>query len=384
MPEPHRNRIVTPLTILAVLAVLTVVVLARTFLMPVMLAVLLALTFAPIRKAAARRGLPSPLTAAVLVASLFVGIGALVFVLSGPARTHVEDAPYIAADVERKLRGISEAIETVSEAGEELSNVANGDGEGDAGTSAAVSGEADGDAVVVSTGPGLLTRMAMTAPFVAGQVVFTRVLLHFLLASGDLLQRKLVAALPSRTDKRRAVEIVQSIEETLSRYFLTVTVINSGLGLAVGLALWALDMPNPILFGAMATVLNFVPYLGAIVGIAVTAAIGIVTYDTVGQAALAAGAYFGLTTIEGNFVTPYAVGRNLKLNPLLVFLSVAFWGWAWSFIGMFLAVPMMIAVRVISETVPKLSRIAMFLSSEDPVPATGPGGSPVGPASGGG
>lgn len=381
MPESRRNRIVAPLTVLAVLAVLTVLVLARTFLMPVMLAVLLALTFAPIRKWAARHGVPSPLVAAVLVASLFVGIGALIFVLSGPVQTYVEDAPFIAADVERKLRGISEAIETVNEAGEQLSEVADSDGED--GAAALVGSDQGGqDQVVVSSGPGLLTRMAMTAPFVAGQIVFTLVLLYFLLASGDLLQRKLVAALPSRTDKRRAVEIVQSIEETLSRYFLTVTVINSGLGLAVGLTLWALDMPNPILFGVMATVLNFVPYLGAIVGIAVTAAIGIVTYDTVGQAALAAGAYFGLTTIEGNFVTPYAVGRNLKLNPLLVFLSVAFWGWAWSFIGMFLAVPMMIAVRVISETVPKLSRIAMFLSSEDPVPSTEPGRSSAGSESG--
>ncbi|MDG4648352.1 AI-2E family transporter [Roseibacterium sp. SDUM158017] len=370
MSESRSSPIVAPsavLAVLAVLAVMAVVVLARTFLMPVMLAILLALTFAPIRKWASRRGVPAALTSIALVLALFVAIGVLIFVLAGPVQTYLENAPAIAADVERKLRGVSEAIETVSDAGEELSRVAAGDDQPRGiPPGAPVTGE--GEEVVVSTGPGLLTRMAMTAPFVAGQIVFTLVLLYFLLASGDLLQRKLVAVLPNRTDKRRAVEIVQSIESTLSRYFLTVAAINVTLGLAVGMALWAAGMPNPVLFGVMAAVLNFVPYLGAIVGITVTAAIGIVTFDTVGQAALAAGAYFAMTTIEGNFVTPHAVGRNLKLDPLLVFLSVAFWGWAWSFIGMFLAVPMMIAARVICETVPALSPIAAFLSSEGPKP----------------
>jgi len=364
---------------LAFLATITVIVLARSFLMPVMLAVLLAVTLAPIRQRADRLGLPTGLTSLLLVGALFAGVAALVFLLSGPVRSYVDDAPAIIEDVERKLRGVFAAIESVSRAGEELSEVAGGEeGEGDEtgaedrpGAAARIDGadggeteeEGDGEQeVVVASGPGLATRAATTAPGILGQAVLAIALLYFLLAAGDTFRRRLIDAVPLRADKRRIVEISDTVQNTLGRYFLTVALINSGLGLAIGLALFALGMPNPVLFGTMAAVLNFIPYLGAIVGVAITFAIGIVTYDTVGQAALAAGVYYALTTFEGNFVTPYAVGRNLNLNPVLVFLSVAFWGWAWSFIGMFLAVPILISVRVICEKVPSLSRIAPFFA----------------------
>lgn len=349
------------LIVLAVLAGLAVVVVARSFLTPVMLAFLLALTFSPIRRWADRRGVPPAITSAVIVLTLLVGTASVIYALSSPVQSYVGNARYIAADVERKLRGVSKAIETVAEAGERLSEVADGKSD-NAGTAA------EGDKVVVSSGPDLLTRMAMAAPAVFAQIVFTLVLLYFLLASGDLFHRKIVNASQRFADKRRALEIAWTVERTLGRYFLTVTVINTGLGICIGAALWWLGMPNPVLFGVMAAVLNFIPFLGAIVGVGITAAIGIVTYDTVGAAAFAAGVYMLLTSIEGNFVTPYAVGRGLKLNPVLVFLSVAFWGWAWSFIGMFVAVPMMIALRVLAEHMPRMSGIALFLSSEDTIP----------------
>jgi len=346
--------------VIAVVAGVGALVLARSFLMPVFLAFLLSLTFSPVRRWAAKRGIAAPVTSALVVGGLLFATAALVYLLSGPVQTYAEQSRFIAAEAERKLRGISEALETVSEAGEQVERIAAPDD---------TPGTTE---VVVQEGPGLLSRIALGAPSILAQVVFTLVLLFFLIASGDLFYEKLVQANPRFSDKRRAVQIVFDIERKLSRYFFTITVINAGLGLVVGLTLWAIGMPNPLLFGVMAFVLNFIPYIGALAGVAITSAIGIVALDTVGQAALAGGVYLALTSLEEQLVTPYAVGRRLKMNPVLVFLAVAFWGWAWSFIGMFIAVPALIALRVVCEHVPGLSNLGLFLSGQDDAPEEQP------------
>ncbi len=353
-----RSRASWATVLIAVVAGVTGLVLARSFLMPVFLAFLLSLTFSPVRRWAARYGVAAPVTSALVVGMLLFATAALVYLLSGPVQTYAEQSRFIAAEAERKLRGISEALETVSEAGEQVERIATPD---------EISGAPE---VVVQDGPGLLSAVALSAPSVLAQIVFTLVLLFFLIASGDVFYEKLVQANPRFSDKKRAVQIAFDIERKLSRYFFAITLINAGLGLAVGLALWGVGMPNPLLFGVMAFVLNFIPYLGALAGVAITTAIGIVALDTVGQAALAGGAYLALTGIEGQLVTPYAVGRRLKLSPVLVFLAVAFWGWAWSFIGMFVAVPALIALRVFSEHIPGLSNLGLFLAGqEDTEPA---------------
>lgn len=361
------------LNILAFLAVIGAIVLGRSFLMPVVLGFLLSLTFSPVRRVLQRRGVPPWATATLVVVGLLIGSAGLIMALSSPAQEYVEDRETIASDVERKLRGISEAIEKVSDASEQVEKMASGEGGGDTASTATeavtqsedASEEEEEPQKVVVEGPSLVSRMAWGAPAVVAQVVFTLVLLFFLTASGDMFYEKIVQAAPTFRDKKRALGIAYDIERKLSRYFLTITIINAGLGIAVGTALWWLGMPNALLFGVMAFALNFIPFLGAIFGVVVTFAIGIVSFDTVGHAAVAAGAYLALTTLEGNFITPYAVGRSLKLNPVLVFLAVAFWGWAWSVIGMFVAVPALIALRVFAEKVPNLNWLAIFLSGQE-------------------
>ena len=194
------------------------------------------------------------------------------------------------------------------------------------------------------------------------QILLTLVMLFFLIASGDMFYEKIVAVNPTFRDKRRAIEIVYDIERKISRYFLTITIINAGLGLCVGVALGLIGMPNAPLFGAMAFVLNFIPFVGAIGGVIITLAIGIVNFDTIGTAVLAAGSYLALTSLEGQLITPYAVGRSLKLNPVAVFLAVAFWGWAWSVAGMVIAVPVLIVIRAFSEKFEVLGPVGLFLS----------------------
>ncbi len=344
---------------LFIIAVGVVVILARSFLMPLILAFLLSLTFSPVRRWCKRRGVPDTISAAVIVLGLLALCAAAVGGLAGPVQTYAENAPSIMRDVEVKLRGISDLVAQVSDASDQVSEL---------------TGSGDQPAqVAVDTGPGLLTQAALTVPFMMAQLLLTLVMLFFLIASGDMFYEKIVAVNPTFRDKRRAIGIVYDIERKISRYFLTITTINAGLGIAVGLALWFLGMPNPALFGAMAFALNFIPFVGAIGGVVVTLAIGIVTFDTIGAAALAAGVYLGLTSIEGQFVTPYAVGRSLKLNPVAVFVAVAFWGWAWSVVGMFIAVPVLIVVRAFSEKIESLHGLGLFLSGRgDDAPGSGP------------
>ena len=349
---------------LFIIAAGVVMVLARSFLMPLILAFLLSLTFSPVRRWMARRGVPDGLSAGIIVLGLLALLGAGVGGLAGPVQTYAADAPAIMRDVEVKLRGISDLMEQVSEANEQVEELTGGN-------------EPGVTPVAVDTGPGMLTQVAMSVPFVLAQLLLTLVMLFFLIASGDMFYEKIVALNPTFRDKRRAIGIVYDIERKISRYFLTITTINAGLGVAVGIALWALGMPNPALFGVLAFVLNFIPFIGAIVGAALTFAIGIVSFDTVGAAGLAAGVYIALTSIEGQFVTPYAVGRSLKLNPVAVFIAVAFWGWAWSVVGMFIAVPVLIVVRAFSEKVDALYGVGVFLSGRGddtpgPTPVTDP------------
>ena len=342
------------LVTLALLATVTAIVVARSFLMPVFMAFLLSITVSPIRRVLQRRGVSPVITASVVVSLLVVSLSSLVYFLSGPVADYAENSRAIAIDVEQKLRGVSNAIEKVAEATDQVTEMATMD-----------NADPTEETVVVQNGPDLVTATLYSAPVVVGQAIFTFVLLFFLTASGDMFYQKLVQASPTFRDKKRAIQIAYDIEKKLSRYFLTITIINACLGIGVGLVLWWVGMPNPLLFGVAAFLLNFIPYLGAIAGVAMTFAIGLISFDTVGQATLAAGSYLFLTTLEGQLITPYAVGRSLKLNAVIVFIAVAFWGWAWSVIGMFVAVPALIAVRVFSEHIPTLAGLGIFISGTE-------------------
>ena len=178
-----------------------------------------------------------------------------------------------------------------------------------------------------------------------------------------MFYEKLVHIMPTFKDKRNATRISYDIERKLSNYLFTITLINAALGITIGVAMWLLGMPNPILFGVLAFVFNFVPYIGAIVGVAIAALVGLLTFDHTGAALLPALAYLTLTIIEGQFATPYFVGRRLEMNPVVIFLSVALWAWLWSIVGMLVAVPLLVAVRTFCEHIPRLQAFGTFLSA---------------------
>ena len=151
----------------------------------------------------------------------------------------------------------------------------------------------------------------------------------------------------------------------ISRYLLTIAAINAGLGVAVGFAMWALGMPTPLLWGVMAGLLNFLPYIGSVIGIAVVGMVALVHFPTIGAAILVPLAYFACTAVEGQFVTPTIVGRRLRLNTAAVFIAVAFWSFLWSIPGALMAVPILVVVKVLCDNVASLRGLGRFLSAED-------------------
>ena len=332
---------------------------AKVFLTPVILAFLLALVFSPVRRFMERRGLPAGLSAAIIMLGLLAAIVTVATLLSAPVRGWAEDAPEIGARLEERIRDIRSSFGADEAGGASLQDVVEQVSESVAPEEA----EEDAPVEVVVQEGGPLSAVAATAPSILVQLILVLVLLFFVLASGDMFYEKIVHVLPRLSDKRRAVRIARDMERTLSRYLLTITAINAGLGASVGLAMWALGMPDPLLFGVIAWLFNYIPYLGAVGGAGITLIVGLLTFPTTGQAIAPALAYYALTSVEGQFVTPYLVGRNLKLNTVVVFVAVAFWAWLWSVVGMLIAVPLLVAMRVFCEHVPALEPLGDFLSA---------------------
>jgi predicted PurR-regulated permease PerM len=189
------------------------------------------------------------------------------------------------------------------------------------------------------------------------------ILLYFLLASGDMFLSKLIKVTPSLANKKRAVDIARQIETEVSTYLATLTLINLVVGVAVGTAMWLIGIPNPLLWGVLAAVANFIPYLGPIAMITVLAMVGFLTFDDLGQALLAPGVYIGLHLLETYLLTPLILGRRLTLNPVVIFLGFTFWGWLWGITGAVLAVPIMVVFKIFCDHSEPLAPIGEFLGN---------------------
>ena len=325
---------------------------ARGFFLPLILALLISLAFMPLVRAFARRGIPPVATAFLVVLGIGAALVGLALLLAEPTTRMLTEAPQIVQQLRDRFvsEGPAGPLSRLIEAGEEVQAIAEG------------LDEPGAPQKVVLAQPGIVSWAADTLSGIGGTLGATLLLAAFLLSSGDLFLQKLVRILPTLSDKKRSIRVVHDVEAEVSRYLFTITLINIGFGTAVGISMAILGMPNPVLWGVGAALLNFIPYLGALVGMSLAFLIGLVTFPTLTMAALPPLAYFICNAIEGSVVTPLTLGRRLELNPVAILVALAFGGWMWGIVGALIGVPLLVVIKVFCDHFESLAKFGEFLS----------------------
>src|SRR5712671_6611482 len=200
-----------------------------------------------------------------------------------------------------------------------------------------------------------------TGTFLAG-IGETLVLLYLLLASGDLFLQKLVRVVPTLSDKKLAVEISHEIQQNISNYLFSVSLINVGLGLVVSGGLYFMGVPNAAMWGILVALLNFVPYFGPVAGVIILGTIGFLSFDTLWKGLLPPAWYLVLHLLEANLITPVLLGRRFTLNPVIIFVSLIFWTWLWGIPGALLSVPILVSIKIVCDRVPAMSAVSELFS----------------------
>jgi predicted PurR-regulated permease PerM len=193
----------------------------------------------------------------------------------------------------------------------------------------------------------------------------TILILFFLLVSGNTFLKRMVELLPSFRDKRQVVEISQQVEENISMYLVTITIMNAAVGLATGVAMWLTGLGDPVLWGVVAFLLNFVPIMGPLFGVGIFLLAGLLVIESLLMAMMPAALYLAIHVIEGEIVTPMLLARRFTLNPVLVIISLIFWFWMWGVPGAILAVPMLAITKIVCDGIRPLAAIGHFLSGDE-------------------
>ena len=342
------------LAILTVLAVLYSLYFARDFLVPIVFAVLLNFLLSPLVRALTRWRIPPPLSGAVIVLALLAALGGGAYALSGPAYGWIATAPASISKAESKLRGL---IRPVQQVGTTMERAAGAIG----------SDSRKGGQVIVEEGPSISSRIFGGTERLIAAILEIVILLYFLLAGGDLFLQKLIKVLPHFSDKIKAVEIARATESAVSAFLSTALLVNIAEGVVVALVLWMLGMPNAPLWGVTVAILEFVPYLGALACVAILTIAGLTTFDNVGRALLVPGSFLLINLIQGNVVSPLLLGHRLTLNPVAIFIGLAFFFWIWGVPGAFLAVPLLATLKIFCDHITSLAAVGEFLGQRDDV-----------------
>lgn len=333
-----------------ILATIYALYFARDFVMPVVLAFLLALMLTPIVRFLKKRGVPEALSATLLVLMSVLALASAGYFLSGPIAQLANEAPEIGRRVTERLSEFRHPFEKFMAVSHEVEKVTE-------------TAQEPGLQRVVVAQPGIISQAAGNLLSASTTAAITFVLSLFLLASGTMFYEKIIQSFTRLSQKKKALRVVYDVEREISRYLLTVAIINAGLGTVIGLGLWAIGMPNPAVWGVAAAALNFLPYIGALATIVLVACISLITFDTLSYAMLAPLFVVACNVIEGQLVTPLIVGRRLEINAVALFIAVAFWSWLWGFVGALIAVPLLVTFKVFCDHFESWQPIGNFLSA---------------------
>lgn len=339
----------TGILILALVAVFTVLHLGRAVFLPIALAVILKFLLDPVVRWLGRFRLKPPLAGAVVLVGLLALLIGGTARLSTPVQEWLTRAPRTLDQAGRRMRTLLRPVEQVNRAAEQVHD--------------ATTPASDGTQEVVIRGPRLSETLFGTTTVLLVGAAETLLLLYFLLASGDLFLLKLVRVLPVLGDKKTAVTIARETEASISAYLGAVCLLNLGLGVFVALAMWALGMPNPLLWGVAAALLEFLPYLGALAMMVILTVVALVTFPDLGRALLVPATYAVINLVQSNVLSPMLMAKRLTLNPVALLVGLLFWYWIWGVGGAFLAVPMLAALKILSDHVERLAPVGEFLGT---------------------
>ena len=342
--------VVVLLAILVILSLLCAAYVAAEIVLPIVLALVLKLLFQPGMRFLERIRVPRSLAALILILLVFgaiVGIGTAV---SGPATEWATKIPDGIPRLQERLKFLNEPINALRTFLHQVDGFMAG-GEASAGGGG-------------GSGSGIAASLFAGTTHFASSFFETIVILFFLLVSGSTFLRRTVEILPNFKDKRQVVELSLEVEQNISAYLVTITVMNAAVGIATGFVMWATGLGDPVLWGVVAFLLNYVPIMGPLVGIGIFLLAGLLVIDTLWLALLPAVLYFAIHIVEGETITPILLARRFTLNPVLVIISLIFWFWMWGVPGAILAVPMLAITKIVCDGVRPLAAVGHFLSGD--------------------
>lgn len=357
---------------LAVIAVVVALFFGRPFFVPIALAILLNTLLRPIVRAMQRVKIPAPIGATIVVLSL---VGAMVgcgFALDRPVQRWFSQLPgafdKARGKVENLIRPVQKAAATAQQIQRQATDLTRPPTSAPSTQSSTTQPAPPADAHVVPPTqtvspepPGFLDGVLGRTTTLLGELVEVLVLLLLLLAGGNMYVQKLVHAVRGPESQSRVRNVVRGAHDVVLRYMLVTATINLAQGAMVAAVMWSLGMPAPLLWGLFTFVLEFVPYLGATVMIALLSIVALATLDGPFHIVAAPGSYLLITTIQNNVVSPIAYGQGLKLNPVSILIGVLFWWFIWGTPGAFLAVPMLATLKIIADHFPRMKPVAELL-----------------------
>jgi predicted PurR-regulated permease PerM len=340
----------TPMQIvLIVLGVIAFLYFARPVVLPVFLACVAGMTLKPLIRWLSCCRIPPTLSAAVVLCFLVAAVGVGFFQLGRPALTWMNEAPRHMTELRQRVQKIFPRITRFNQAAAAVNNLG------------ATEEEKKAPTVEIKESRGTSSILNWTGTLLVG-IGETLVLVYLLLASGDLFLQKLVRVMPTLSDKKRAVEVSHEIQQNISNYLFSVSLINIGLGIVVSGGLYFMGVPNAAMWGMLVAVLNFVPYFGPVAGVILLATVGLLAFDTLWNGLLPPVWYLLLHLLEANLITPVLLGRRFTLNPVAIFVSLIFWMWLWGVPGALLSVPILVSIKVVCDRVPAMSSVSELLS----------------------
>ena len=333
----HIRYLYIPIWGLFLMATWVILYFAQSILIPVFLAIILALLLNPSVTLLCKTGMARPISSALLIittTSIFI---LLLSYLSEPTSMWFDRLPTEIRSIENKMSAVKNSIETVKKTTEQISEIAE------------VTPSAETDSNVVVEGSTIFKQLLQSTQSFMVSVLIFLALLYFSLAFGPQLANNISQLWKQYGYRGNLQRFSQTAQQEISRYLLSITIINISLGIIAGIIMYFLDMPNPLVWGASTAVLNFIPYVGPAINIAIISLVSLLTFDNTFTMVLPPLALLILNIIEGQFIQPSFVGHMLTVNPIIVFLFILFWGSLWGMAGVFMAVPILVILKVIFE-----------------------------------